>query len=152
MRAVLQRVKKASVEVGGNFVGKIGPGLLVFLGIHRNDTAADIPWMIDKIINLRIFEKEDGKFDESLLNIKGELFIVSQFTLYGDCSKGRRPSFSEAMEATSARVLFDLFIEKTKEKISHVETGIFQASMDVSLVNEGPVTVILDSKKRQDVF
>ena len=151
MRAVLQRVKSASVEVGGNIVGRIGPGLLVFLGIHRNDTAADIPWMIDKIINLRIFEKEDGKFDESLLDIKGELFIVSQFTLYGDCSRGRRPSFSEAMEATNARVLFELFIEKAKEKVSHVETGIFQASMDVSLVNEGPVTVVLDSKKRHDV-
>jgi D-tyrosyl-tRNA(Tyr) deacylase len=139
-------VKRASVEVGGNVVGRIGPGLLVFLGIHRNDTADDIPWMIDKIVNLRIFEKEDGKFNESLLNIKGELLVVSQFTLYGDCSKGRRPSFSEAMEATRARVLFELFIEKTKEKTSHVETGIFQASMDVSLVNEGPVTVILDSK------
>jgi D-tyrosyl-tRNA(Tyr) deacylase len=108
--------------------------------------------MIDKIINLRIFEKEDGKFDESLLNIKGELCIVSQFTLYGDCSQGRRPSFSEAMEATSARILFELFIEKTKEKIPHVENGIFQASMDVSLVNEGPVTVILDSKKRHDFY
>jgi D-aminoacyl-tRNA deacylase len=151
MRAVLQRVKRASVEVGGNVVGRIGPGLLVFLGIHRNDTAADIPWMIDKIINLRIFEKEDGKFDESLLNIKGELLIVSQFTLYGDCSKGRRPSFSEAMEVTQARVLFELFIEKATEKISHLETGIFRTSMDVSLVNKGPVTVILDSRKRHDV-
>ena len=151
MRAVIQRVKEASVEVEGNIVGRIGRGLLVLLGIHRSDTAADIPWMIDKIINLRIFEKEDGKFDESLLDINGELLIVSQFTLYGDCSKGRRPSFSEAMEATRARILFELFIEKAKEKISHVETGIFQTSMNVSLVNEGPVTVILDSKKRHNV-
>jgi D-aminoacyl-tRNA deacylase len=152
MRAVIQRVKGASVEVGGNIVSRIGPGLLVFLGIHRSDTAADIPWMIERIINLRIFEKEDGKFDESLLDTNGELLIVSQFTLYGDCSKGRRPSFSEAMEATHARALFELLVEKAKEKISHVETGIFQASMDVSLVNEGPATVILDSKKeRYDV-
>lgn len=147
MRAVIQRVKGASVEVEGQIVGRIGSGLLVLLGIHRSDTAAGIPWMIDKIINLRIFEKEDGKFDESLLDINGELLIVSQFTLYGDCSKGRRPSFSEAMEATHAKILFELFIEKAKEIISHVETGIFQTSMDVSLVNEGPVTVIVDSKK-----
>jgi D-aminoacyl-tRNA deacylase len=147
MRAVIQRVKRASVEVEGQIVGRIGSGLLVLLGIHKSDTAADIPWMIDKIINLRIFEKENGKFNESLLDINGELLIVSQFTLYSDCSKGRRPSFSDAMDATHARVLFELFIEKAKEIIAHVETGIFQASMDVSLVNEGPVTVIVDSKK-----
>jgi D-tyrosyl-tRNA(Tyr) deacylase len=103
--------------------------------------------MIDKIINLRIFEKEDGKFDNSLLDIGGELLIVSQFTLYGDCSKGRRPSFSEAMESGQAKGLFELFVEKAREKISKVESGIFQASMDVSLVNEGPVTIIIDSKK-----
>lgn len=147
MRAVIQRVKEASVEVDGNIVGRIGRGFLILLGIHRSDTAADIPRMIDKIINLRIFEKETGKFDESLLDINGGLLIVSQFTLYGDCSKGRRPSFSEAMEVTRASVLFELFIEKAKEKVSQVETGIFQTSMNVSLVNEGPVTVILDSKK-----
>lgn len=115
--------------------------------MHRSDIASDIPRMIDKIINLRIFEKETGKFDESLLDINGGLLIVSQFTLYGDCSKGRRPSFSEAMEVTRASVLFELFIEKAKEKVSQVETGIFQTSMNVSLVSEGPVTVILDSKK-----
>jgi len=147
MRAVIQRVKEASVEVEGKTVGNVGRGLLILLGIHRNDNTVDISWMIDKIINLRIFEKEDGKFDESLLDIRGALLIVSQFTLYGDCSRGRRPSFSEAMEATRARILFELFIEKAKEKVSQVETGIFQTSMNVSLVNEGPVTVILDSKK-----
>jgi D-tyrosyl-tRNA(Tyr) deacylase len=145
MRAVIQRVNEASVEVGGEIVGTIGRGFLILLGIHRNDTAADIPWMINKIINLRVFEKKDGRFDESLLDINGGLLIISQFTLYGDCSKGRRPSFSEAMEAASARTIFELFIEKAKEKISQVETGIFQASMNVSLVNDGPVTVILDS-------
>ena len=147
MRAVIQRVKGASVEVEGQIVGRIGSGLLVLLGIHRSDTAAGVPWMVDKIINLRIFDEEDGKFDKSLLDINGELLIVSQFTLYGDCSKGRRPSFSEAMEATHAKILFELFIEKAKEVISHVETGNFQTSMGVSLVNEGPVTVIVDSKK-----
>lgn len=147
MRAVLQRVKEASVEVEGKAVGRIERGLLVLLGIAEGDSVADIPWMIDKIINLRIFEKEDGKFDNSLLDIGGELLIVSQFTLYGDCSKGRRPSFSEAMESGQAKGLFELFVEKAREKISKVESGIFQASMDVSLVNEGPVTIIIDSKK-----
>ena len=147
MRAVIQRVKEASVEIDGNIVGRIGQGFLVLLGIHRDDTIIDISWMIDKIINLRIFEKENGKFDESLLDINGGLLIVSQFTLYGDCSKGRRPSFSNAMGTTGARTLFELFVEKAKEKVSQVETGIFQASMNVSLINHGPVTVILDSKK-----
>ena len=147
VRAVLQRVKEASVEVEGKAVGRIERGLLVLLGIAEGDSVADIPWMIDKIINLRIFEKEDGKFDNSLLDIGGELLIVSQFTLYGDCSKGRRPSFSEAMESGQAKGLFELFVEKAREKISKVESGIFQASMDVSLVNEGPVTIIIDSKK-----
>jgi D-tyrosyl-tRNA(Tyr) deacylase len=147
MRAVVQRVKTASVEVDGKMVGKIGRGLLVLLGIGKDDSTGDIPWMIDKIINLRIFEKEDGKFDNSLLAIGGELLIVSQFTLYGDCSKGRRPSFSEAMESGQAKDLFELFVERAREKISKVESGIFQASMDISLVNEGPVTIIIDSKK-----
>ena len=147
MRAVIQRVNEASVEVGGKIVGRIGRGFLILLGIHRSDTYSDIPWMIDKIINLRIFEREDGKFDESLLDINGGLLIVSQFTLYGDCSKGRRPSFSEAMDVSRAGAFFELFVEKAREKVSQVETGIFQASMNVSLVNEGPVTVILDSKK-----
>ncbi len=146
MRAVIQRVREASVEVNGAVVGKIGHGLFVLLGIHRDDSADVIPWMVDKIANLRIFERADGKFDKSLLDIKGELLIVSQFTLYGDCTRGRRPSFSDAMEVSRAKDLFILFIEKARQKISRVETGIFQASMNVSLVNEGPVTVILDSK------
>ena len=147
MRAVIQRVKEASVEIDGNIVGRIGQGFLVLLGIHRDDTIIDISWMIDKIINLRIFEKEDGKFDESLLDINGGLLVVSQFTLYGDCSKGRRPSFGSAMGVISAKALFELFVEKAREKVSQVETGIFQASMNVSLMNYGPVTVIVDSKK-----
>jgi D-tyrosyl-tRNA(Tyr) deacylase len=103
MRAVIQRVKEASVKVKGFVVGEIGQGLLVLLGISQGDSANDIPWMVDKIINLRIFEKEDGKFDQSLLDIDGALLIVSQFTLYGDCSKGRRPSFSEAMSVKGQR-------------------------------------------------
>jgi len=147
MKVVIQRVKNASVEVDGKIVGQIGRGLLVLLGIGQGDTGEDIRWMVEKIVNLRIFEKEDGKFDESLLDIRGELLVVSQFTLYGDSSKGRRPSFSDAMGAKEARELFDVFVKKVREKVEKVETGIFQASMDVHLVNEGPVTLIVDSKK-----
>lgn len=145
MKAVVQRVKEASVEVDGRVVGKIGYGLLVFLGIGKEDEQKDMDWMIDKIINLRIFEK-DGKFDKSLLDVKGELLLVSQFTLYGDCSKGRRPSFSNAMEVEKARDLFGVFVTKAREKIARVETGIFQAHMDVKLTNDGPVTLTIDSK------
>lgn len=147
MRAVIQRVKSASVEVDGKIVGRIGRGLLVLLGIGRGDDGKDIDWMVEKIVNLRIFEKEDGKFDESLLDIKGEMLVVSQFTLYGDPSRGRRPSFSGAMGANEARELFEIFVKKAREKAEKVETGVFQASMDVHLVNEGPVTLIVDSKK-----
>jgi D-aminoacyl-tRNA deacylase len=146
MRAVVQRVKKASVEVEGGVVGQIGRGILVLVGIGKGDTFREIDWMVDKIINLRIFENQEGKFDQSLLDIDGELLAVSQFTLYGDCSKGRRPSFSDAMEAGAARELFETFVQKTREKVRRVETGVFQAMMDVSLVNDGPVTLIVDSK------
>jgi D-aminoacyl-tRNA deacylase len=147
MKAVVQRVKKASVEVNGRIVGEIKRGALVFLGIGKGDDVQDIQWMLDKIINLRIFEKEDGKLNESLIDINGELLVVSQFTLYGDCSRGRRPSFTDAMEAKEAKTLFDLFIAKAREQIKKVESGIFQAFMDVSLINEGPVTLIIDNKK-----
>jgi D-tyrosyl-tRNA(Tyr) deacylase len=146
MRSVLQRVKKASVEVEGRVVGQIGRGLLVLVGIGQGDTIRDIDWMVDKIINLRIFENEKGKFDRSLLDIDGELLAVSQFTLYGDCSRGRRPSFSDAMEAGAARELFEIFVQKAREKVKRVETGVFQAMMDVALVNDGPVTLIIDSR------
>lgn len=146
MKAVIQRVKEASVEVGGQVVGKIGHGLLVFLGIGKDDEQKDIDWMIEKIINLRIFERE-GKFDLSLLDIKGELLLVSQFTLYGDCSKGRRPSFSDAMEVERARELFDVFVAQASQKVVRVSTGVFQAHMDVKLINDGPVTLIIDTRK-----
>ena len=145
MKAVIQRVKEASVEVDDKVVGKIGHGLLVLLGIGQDDGQKATDWMIDKIINLRIFEK-DGKFDQSLLDLNGELLLVSQFTLYGDCSKGRRPSFSNAMDVERARDLFDVIVAKAREKVARVETGVFQAHMDVKLVNDGPVTLIIDSK------
>lgn len=145
MKAVIQRVKEASVEVDGQMVSKINRGLLVFVGIGKDDDEKGMDWMLDKIINLRIFDKE-GKFDQSLLDVKGDLLLVSQFTLFGDCSKGRRPSFSNAMEVEKARDLFEVFVAKAREKVARVETGVFQAHMDVKLSNDGPVTLIINSK------
>jgi len=147
VRAVIQRVKKSSVLVDNTCVGHIDRGLLVLLGFARDDTEEGIDWLIDKIVNLRIFEKEDGRFDESLLDINGALLLVSQFTLYADCAKGRRPSFSEALSSSEARKLFDIFVDRAKERVVNVQTGIFQAHMDVELVNDGPVTIIIDSRK-----
>jgi D-aminoacyl-tRNA deacylase len=146
MKSVIQRVKEARVVVAGATVGEIGRGLMVLVGIGREDTARDADWMVEKIVNLRIFESEEGKLDKSLLDIGGSLLLVSQFTLYGDCRKGRRPSFSEAMGVSEARQFFDSFVEKARERVAHVETGVFQASMDVSLINEGPVTLLIDSR------
>ena len=146
MRAVIQRVKNASVTVDGEVKGSIGKGLMVLVGIAREDTLKDAEWMAEKIVNLRIFETEEGKLDKSLIDIGGELLLVSQFTLYGDCRKGRRPSFSDAMEADKARDFFEKFVEIARTKGPRVETGVFQAMMDVALVNDGPVTLILDSK------
>ena len=148
MRAVIQRVNEASVEVGEQVAGSIGRGLLVFVGISKTDTLRDIDWMVDKIANLRIFESEAGKMDESLLDIGGGLLLVSQFTLYGDCRKGRRPSFSDAMEADAAKSLFEQFVERARQKVSLVQTGVFQAMMQVHLVNDGPVTLIIESPSK----
>jgi D-tyrosyl-tRNA(Tyr) deacylase len=145
MKAVIQRVKHAHVSVEGRTVGEIGAGLLVLVGIGAFDTVRDIDWMAEKIVNLRIFETPEGKLDKSLLDIGGDLLLVSQFTLYGDCKKGRRPSFSGAMEADGAREMFELLTAKAAERVKKVQTGVFRASMDVHLVNEGPVTLILDS-------
>ncbi len=146
MKAVIQRVREAHVEVEARTVGAIGPGLMVLVGFGKEDTVRDMDWMVDKIINLRIFETEVGRLDKSLLDTGGSLLLVSQFTLYGDCRKGRRPSFSDAMRPEEARRFFDLFVQKARESVGHVETGVFQASMDVSLINAGPVTIILDSR------
>jgi D-aminoacyl-tRNA deacylase len=146
MKAVIQRVREARVTVAGATVGEIGRGLMVLVGIGAHDTVRDMDWMVEKIVNLRIFEAEEGKLDKSLLDIGGSLLLVSQFTLYGDCRKGRRPSFSDAMGSDEARSFFGLFIDKARQRVERVETGVFQASMDVSLVNEGPVTLILDSR------
>ncbi len=138
-------MSEAAVLVADESVGSIGRGLLIFLGIGKHDTVRDIDWMADKIVNLRIFETQEGKMDESLLDVGGDLLVVSQFTLYGDCRKGRRPSFSEAMDAAAAKSFFELFVERAKQKVTNVQTGVFQASMRVSLTNDGPVTLLLDS-------
>lgn len=146
MRAVIQRVKEAKVEVDGEVKGIIGYGILVFLGVGKEDSEKDVDWMVEKIINLRIFEKEEGKMDLSLLDVDGDLLVVSQFTLYGDCSRGRRPSFSLAMEKEKAKDLFEKFVKKAKERVKKVETGVFRAHMYVHLINDGPVTLILNSR------
>jgi len=146
VRAVIQRVKEAKVEVDGEVKGIIGYGILVFLGVGKEDSEKDVNWMVEKIINLRIFEKEEGKMDLSLLDVDGDLLVVSQFTLYGDCSRGRRPSFSLAMEKEKAKDLFEKFVKKAKERVKKVETGVFRAHMYAHLINDGPVTLILNSR------
>lgn len=147
MRAVIQRVKEASVSVAGAPVGSIRKGVLIFLGVGVHDGRADLEYMLAKIINLRIFEDEQGKMNSSLTDVHGEALVVSQFTLYGDCRKGRRPSFTEAAPPDIARNMYAEFIDELKKQGVHVATGTFQAMMDVSLVNDGPVTFMLDSKK-----
>lgn len=146
MRAVVQRVKESSVTVDGSIIGKIGAGLLVLLGIAKKDTINDVDFVADKIINLRIFEDGDKKMNRSILDTGGEMLVVSQFTLLGDCRKGRRPSFIDAAEPEKANQLYENFVEKISCKGVKVRTGIFRAMMDVSLVNDGPVTLIVESK------
>jgi D-aminoacyl-tRNA deacylase len=146
MKAVIQRVKTASVTIDGQVIARIDKGLLVLLGIGKGDTERDRDWTLEKLINLRIFEKEEGKLDYSLLDMEGDLLLVSQFTLFGDCKKGRRPSFSEAEGVDEARAMFQQFVEAAKKRVRNIQTGVFQATMDVSLTNDGPVTIILDSK------
>jgi D-tyrosyl-tRNA(Tyr) deacylase len=149
MRAVVQRVQSAEVFVEGRLSGKIGNGLLVFIGIGKGDGEEDISYMTSKLPELRIFEDASGKFNLSLKEIGGEMLVVSQFTLYGDCRKGRRPSFTEAEEPTVAKSLYDQFVSKLERLGVPVQTGEFQARMHVHLINDGPVTLLLDSKKAQ---
>ncbi len=146
MRAVVQRVKQSSVKAGNKIVGQIGSGLLVLLGVARGDTASDANYMVNKIINLRIFEDQDGKMNRSLLDTGGELLAVSQFTLLADCRKGRRPSFVDAAEPQQATDLYQKFVDLVREKGVSVQTGRFQAMMEVALVNDGPVTIIIESR------
>jgi D-tyrosyl-tRNA(Tyr) deacylase len=148
MRAVIQRVTSAKVTVDDRQTGAIGEGLLVLLGVHSDDEQKDITWLADKIINLRIFEDDDGKMNYSLKDTKGSMLIVSQFTLLADCRKGRRPSWSEAAPPDKARQMYEDFIQVVANSGITTATGEFQAMMDVSLVNSGPVTILLDSHKK----
>ncbi len=147
MRAVVQRVRHSKVEVNEELIGQINKGLNVLLGISKEDTAEDITYLKDKILNLRIFEDENGKLNKSILDVGGELLIVSQFTLYGDCRKGRRPSFIEALGGDDAEKMYEEFVSQCRKSISKVQTGKFGADMMVTIENDGPVTLIIDSKK-----
>ena len=147
MRAVIQRVKSAEVLVDGRVSGRIGKGLLVFVGVGRGDDERDLSYLTSKIPELRIFEDESEKFNLSLKEIGGEILVVSQFTLYGDCRKGRRPSFTEAEDPALARDLYERFISRLREENIPVQTGEFQARMEVHLINDGPFTLILESRR-----
>ncbi|MGH9662383.1 MAG: D-aminoacyl-tRNA deacylase [Bryobacteraceae bacterium] len=145
MRLVIQRVREARVEVEGAVAGRIGTGLLVLVGIARTDTAADADYLVDKVAGLRIFPDPSGKMNRSVVEAGGAVLVVSQFTLYGDVRKGRRPSFDRAAPAEDARRLYDYFVEAARKKLPSVEAGVFQAAMAVHLVNDGPVTILCDS-------
>ena len=148
MKALLQRVTRASVSVAGEVVGRIGRGLAVFVGVASGDTERDTQYLVQKIINLRIFSDEAGKFNLSVLDIKGELLLVSQFTLLADTRKGRRPSFVEAAPPAQAEQLFGEFVEQARASGLKVETGRFQQYMQVEIHNDGPVTILLDSREK----
>ena len=147
MRAVVQRVGSAAVRVGDETVGQIGRGLLVFLGVEQGDTDVDARYLADKVVRLRIFEDDDAKMNLSLIDAVGAMLVVSQFTLLGDCRKGRRPAFSAAADPEVANQYYENFVAAVMTHGVHVETGRFRAMMQVELVNDGPVTMLLDSKK-----
>ncbi len=144
MRVVLQRVREARVDVDGQPAGAVGAGLVALLGIAKKDATADADYLVEKLLHLRIFCDDAGKMNRSLLETGGGLLIISQFTLYGDCRKGRRPAFDAAAPAEQARVLYEYFVQKARQHV-HVETGVFQAAMQVHLINDGPVTIICES-------
>ncbi|MBI3473639.1 MAG: D-tyrosyl-tRNA(Tyr) deacylase [Candidatus Solibacter usitatus] len=145
MRVVIQRVREARVEVDGEVTGAIGQGLVVLLGVAKSDSRKDVDYLVDKVAGLRIFPDEEGKMNRSLAETGGGLLIVSQFTLYGDCRKGRRPSFDAAADAGPARALYEEFVAAARARLADVRTGVFQARMAVHLVNDGPVTLVCDS-------
>ncbi len=147
MRAVLQRVSQARVLVAGEIVGEIGSGILVLLGVSVNDKESDATYLLEKTLNLRIFDDSDDKMNESLIDRKGDLLVVSQFTLLGDTRKGRRPSYIDAARPEEANRLYEFFVAEARKQVAKVETGRFQAMMDVDLVNDGPVTILIDSEK-----
>lgn len=143
----MQRVSSAGVSIEGKIVGAVGKGILILLGVSEDDSEKDAIYLLEKILNLRIFEDNAAKMNLSLLDIQGELLVVSQFTLYGDARRGRRPSFIRAAAPDKANRLYEFFVAEARKKIGKVETGQFQAMMNVELVNDGPVTILLDSEK-----
>jgi D-tyrosyl-tRNA(Tyr) deacylase len=147
MRAVLQRVTRAAVRVGGETVGEIGRGLVVLLGVARDDTDTDARYLVEKVLTLRVFEDAEGRMNLPLAEARGALLVVSQFTLYGDARRGRRPSWSEAAAPERAEVLYEYFVGEARREGARVETGSFRRMMEVELVNDGPVTILLDSRK-----
>jgi D-tyrosyl-tRNA(Tyr) deacylase len=144
MKVLLQRVAQAKVEVERRVVGSIGPGVLVFLGVTHKDTPAEAAWLANKVVHLRIFEDDEGKFNRSLLEKKGEVLVISQFTLYADCSQGRRPSFTQAAQPELANTLYEKFMDELRVCGLQVQSGIFGAKMQVSLTNDGPVTLLIE--------
>ncbi len=151
MRAVIQRVSRAQVTVDGNIVGVIGRGALILLGVADEDNESDARYLLEKAILLRIFEDASGKMNLSLMDVGGELLVVSQFTLYGDTRHGRRPSYIRAAPPTEAKRLYEFFVDQARALVPIVETGVFQAMMDVESVNDGPVTILIDSKKQAQI-
>jgi D-tyrosyl-tRNA(Tyr) deacylase len=147
MRSVIQRVKEAHVDVAGATVGSIRTGLLVLVGVTSTDTPKDADYLADKIVQLRIFPDDVRRMNKSLVDVRGELLVISQFTLYGDCTKGRRPSFDAAAPPEQAKTLYEYFVQRLRSSNTLVETGVFQAEMEVHLINDGPVTFVLDSNK-----
>ena len=147
MRAVLQRVSRAGVRVGGETIGEIGAGLLVLLGVGRDDTEQDARYLLEKILNLRVFDDAEGRMNLSLVESGGSLLVVSQFTLHGDARRGRRPSWYDAAAPEAAEPLYDFFVAEARKVLPRVETGGFGRMMEVELVNRGPVTILLDSKR-----
>lgn len=148
MRAVIQRVDCAGVSVNSTVIGEIGRGLLVYLGVEKGDASGDADYLLDKIINLRIFEDANGKMNLSLLDTGGQLLVISQFTLLADCRKGRRPSFASAEDPGPAKELYEYFISMAQGKTGVVQTGEFQAMMKIDSINDGPVTIIIDTKRQ----
>ncbi|MEM1282507.1 MAG: D-aminoacyl-tRNA deacylase [Chlamydiota bacterium] len=144
MRILIQRVKEAYVDVDGQVVGKIGKGVLVFLGLHKDDTESSIPWLVNKLVGLRVFEDEQGKMNLSVKDIGGEVLVVSQFTLYGNCMNGRRPDFISTMRGEDAEQLYDRFVKEVQDIMGSVQSGQFGANMQVHLVNDGPVTFMIE--------
>jgi D-tyrosyl-tRNA(Tyr) deacylase len=145
MKAVVQRVTQSEVRVAGHVVGAIGTGLLVLLGVGQSDTMAQVDWLAEKVIHLRIFEDDEGRMNRSLLEVGGQMLVVSQFTLLGDCRKGRRPSFVAAAPPEAAETLYEAFAERVRQRGIKVQTGRFRAAMQVHLTNDGPVTLIVET-------